>query len=122
MTEENTWGIGAGMEMPVPTLSLDAVLKMYPDVEGFVELGDVVGIRRERLSRWRNNGLTLPDAEYLASKIGLHPSFIWGPEYHIAVYMLEIVEQIRYKHRLERQKMKRIRRKNEKAKTEQTSG
>ena len=47
MTEENTWGVGAGMEMPVPTLSLDAVLKMYPDVEGFVELGDVVGIDRK---------------------------------------------------------------------------
>lgn len=94
------------IELPVPTLSLDAVWNMYPETS-IVELGHLVGIRRERLSKWKKNGLTLPDAEHLANKVGLHPSYIWGPEYHIAVYMLEIVDQIRYQRRLDRQKLKR---------------
>jgi hypothetical protein len=107
-------------ELPIPLLSFDAILKMYPDT-GMAELEHLVRVRKKRLYGWSRNGLTLHDAEHVASKIGLHPISIWGPEYHIAVYMMEIVEQIRYQRKIDKQKLKRKVFNDEKNEVEQAS-
>jgi len=107
-------------ELPIPLLSFDAIWKMYPDT-GLTELEHLVGVHKKRMYGWSRNGLTLQDAEHIASKIGLHPSFIWGPEYHIAVYMMEIVDQIRYQRKIDKQKLRRKVINDEKNKVKQAS-
>lgn len=52
-------------------------------------LGRTLSVPRKSIYRWLQDGITLKHAEYLSEKLGLHPAYIWGPEYHIAVYMCE---------------------------------
>lgn len=93
--------------MPVPLLSVHTIIRMYDPDNTISDTAKAIGVDRAQLSRWMQDGLQLHEAEKLAQKIGLHPSYIWGPEYHIAVYMAEIVSELRYSQRLARQKMKR---------------
>ena len=92
--------------LPVPLLSMEPVLKMYPNTS-IAELANIIGVDRERLSIWQKSHLNLITAENLATKIGLHPSYIWGPEYHIAVYMMEIIASIRYEQKKYKRNIKR---------------
>lgn len=94
-------------DMPVPLLSAQNILRMYDPDNTTTETAQVIGVDRAQFTRWVQNGLKLHEAEKLAQKIGLHPSYIWGAEYHIAVYMAEIVSTIRYNQKLARQKLKR---------------
>lgn len=61
------------------------------DTEHLIKhLANMLNIDRKPLYRWLEYGVGLPKAEELAGKLGLHPSYIWGPEYHIVVYMEEL--------------------------------
>lgn len=93
--------------LPKPLLSMTNVMKMYDPENTISDTAQAIGIDRSQLSRWCRDGIHILEAEKLAQKIGLHPAYIWGPEYHIAVYMLEIVSGLRYEQRLARQKIKR---------------
>ena len=92
--------------LPVPLLSVEPVLRMYPNAS-MAELANIIGVDRKRLSIWQKSHLNLITAENLATKIGLHPSCIWGPEYHIAVYMMEIIASIRYEQKKYKRKLKK---------------
>lgn len=105
-TEEEILSVDADL-LPVPLLSAQNVVRMYDPEYTITDIAKAIGIDRAQLSRWSQNGLLLHEAERLAQKIGMHPSYVWGPEYHIAVYMAEIVSTLRYKQKLARQKNKR---------------
>jgi len=104
--EEDILAINANM-LPVPLLSAQNVIRMYDPENTLNDIAKAIGCDRAQLSRWLSNGLLLHEAEKLAQKIGLHPSYVWGPEYHIAVYMAEIVSEFRYQQKLVRRKNKR---------------
>jgi transposase-like protein len=105
-TEEEILSIDASL-LPVPLLSAQNIVRMYDPDYTISETAKAIGVDRAQLSRWMQNGLLLHEAERLAQKIGLHPSYVWGPEYHIAVYMAEIVSTLRYQQKLVRQKNRR---------------
>lgn len=50
-------------------------------------LAQVISVPRKSIYRWMQDGITINHAENIAARVGLHPSYVWGPEYHIAVYM-----------------------------------
>jgi transposase-like protein len=104
--EEDILSVNADL-LPVPLLSAHTVVRMYDPDNTISDTAKAIGIDRAQLSRWLQDGLMLHEAEKLAQKVGLHPSYIWGPEYHIAVYMAEIVSELRYQQKLARQKNKR---------------
>jgi lambda repressor-like predicted transcriptional regulator len=61
------------------------------DTEHLIKhLASMLGVERKSVYRWLESGVGLPKAEEIASKLGLHPSYIWGPEYHIVTYMEEL--------------------------------
>jgi hypothetical protein len=49
-------------------------------------LAEKLGISRKTLRAWSHCGLTLLQAERVSETLGMHPSHIWGADYHIAVY------------------------------------
>lgn len=53
-----------------------------------------LGYERRAVYNLIENGIELRNAERIAQSLGLHPSHIWGPEYHIAVYMEEERQKI----------------------------
>lgn len=81
---------------PQPLLSIEPMFKFlreeeFEDTEHKIKhLANMLTVERKSVYRWLESGIGLPKAEELASKIGLHPSYIWGPEYHIVVYMEEL--------------------------------
>jgi hypothetical protein len=50
-------------------------------------LSALISVPRKSIYRWLNDGITITHAEKIAAKMGLHPVYVWGPEYHIASYM-----------------------------------
>ncbi len=81
---------------PQPMLSIQPLIRFLSDEQIEDEehlikhLANMLRIDRKPLYRWLEYGVGLPKAEELAGKLGLHPSYIWGPEYHIVVYMEEL--------------------------------
>jgi hypothetical protein len=81
---------------PQPLLSIEPLFgllreEQIEDTEHIIKhLAFMLGVERKSVHRWIKSGMGLPKAEELASKLGLHPSYIWGPEYHIVVYMEEM--------------------------------
>jgi transposase-like protein len=118
--EEDILSVNADL-LPVPLLSAHTVMKMSDPENTISDTARAIGVDRAQFSRWLHDGLMLHEAEKLAQKVGLHPSYIWGPEYHIAVYMAEIVSQLRYQQKLVRQKNKR-KAKNETKKIQTAAG
>lgn len=57
-------------------------------------LARMLSVERKSIYRWLEDGITMAHAEHLSEKLGLHPAYVWGPEYHIAVYMNEIRQKI----------------------------
>lgn len=104
--EEDILAIDASM-LPVPLLSAQSIVKMYDPEKSISDIAKLIGCDRAQLSRWLTNGLLLHEAEKLAQKIGVHPSNVWGPEYHIAVYMMEILNEFRRQQKLVRRKSKK---------------
>jgi transposase-like protein len=105
-SEEDILSVNADL-LPVPLLSAQNVVRMYNPDYTISETAKAIGVDRAQLSRWLQSGLLLHEAERLAQKIGLHPSYVWGPEYHIAVYMAEIVSTLRYQQKIVRQRNRR---------------
>jgi len=103
------------LSMPVPLLRMDPVLAMYPGIN-MTELSNLIAVDRKQLTQWQTTHLTLPLAEKLADKVGRHPSNIWGPEYHIVVHMTEILANLKYEQKKQKQRLKRKNR-NEKVST-----
>lgn len=65
------------------------------DTEHLVaHLASMLSVPRKSVYRWMKDGVTLHHAESLAHRIGLHPASVWGPEYHIAVYMDEMRDKV----------------------------
>lgn len=86
---------------PQPLLSIEPLFakllreEQLADTEHLVtHLATAINRERKSIHRWLEYGITLYHAENLANQLGLHPSYIWGPEYHIASYMEEIRKQI----------------------------
>jgi transposase-like protein len=105
-SEEDILSVNADL-LPVPLLSAQNVVRMYNPDYTISETAKAIGVDRAQLSRWLQSGLLLHEAERLAQKMGLHPSYVWGPEYHIAVYMAEIVSTLRYQQKIVRQRNRR---------------
>ena len=103
------------LSMPVPLLRMDPVLAMYPGIN-MTELSNLIAVDRKQLTQWQTTHLTLALAEKLADKVGRHPSNIWGPEYHIVVHMTEILANLKYEQKKQKQKLRRKNR-NEKVST-----
>ena len=87
-------------DVPEPFLSFAPVLRFYEVGSNNTDLEVVLGIPRSRIAQYRENGISLRTAEHICNKLGIHPSYVWGPEYHIAVYMMEIVADIKRKQHL----------------------
>lgn len=94
------------MSWPVPLLRIDPVLAMYPGVN-MTELSNLIAVDRKQLTQWQTSHLTLALAEKLADKVGRHPSNIWGPEYHIVVHMTEILANLKYEQKKQKQRLNR---------------
>lgn len=77
-------------------------------------LSTMLSVPKKTVYRWVEDGITLRNAEGLAYKIGLHPSYIWGPEYHIAVYMDELRESMISNSRSQRASIRRSIKRKEK--------
>lgn len=103
------------LSMPVPLLRMDPILAMYPGIN-MTELSNLIDIDRKQLTNWQTTHLTLALAEKIADKVGRHPSNIWGPEYHIVVHMTEILANLKYEQKKQKQKLRRKNR-NEKVST-----
>ena len=103
------------LSMPVPLLRMDPILAMYPGIN-MTELSNLIDIDRKQLTNWQTTHLTLALAEKIADKVGRHPSNIWGPEYHIVVHMTEILANLKYEQKKQKQKIRRKNR-NEKIST-----
>lgn len=52
----------------------------YTDARARAELGVGEGVWR----RWRTDGLTDPEADDAATRLGLHPAQVWPHEYALA--------------------------------------
>ena len=85
---------------PQPLLSIEPLFgllreEQIEDKEHIIKhLAFMLGVERKSVYRWLESGIGMPKAEEIASKLGLHPSYIWGPEYHIVVYMEELRQKL----------------------------
>jgi hypothetical protein len=110
---------------PQPLLSINPLFKLLrdeqiEDTEHVIKhLAVMLNVERKSVYRWLDNGIGLPKAEELASKLGLHPSYIWGPEYHIVVYMEELRQKFIDNNRSKKMAIRRsIKRQNQGKKNE----
>lgn len=44
-------------------------------------LGALLGVTRRTIQRWRHDGLTELDADAIATRLGHHPSALWGEQW-----------------------------------------
>jgi hypothetical protein len=112
---------------PQPLLSIEPMFKFLrdeeiEDTEHLIKhLAHMLNVERKSVYRWLENGIGLPKAEELASKIGLHPSYIWGPEYHIVVYMEELRQKFIDNNRSKKMAIRRSIQRENKGKEENES-
>lgn len=105
---------------PVPPqilLSIEPMFRLLREEQlqdtehAIAHLALTISVPRKSIYRWMQEGITLYHAENLSAKLGLHPAYIWGPEYHIAVYMNEhrekFVDNLRSKRASIRRTIKR---------------
>lgn len=86
-----------GPPPPEIRLHADPLLRMVTDENGengVAAFAVRLGYERRAIYSLIENGIELRNAERIAQSLGLHPSHIWGPEYHIAVYMEEERQKI----------------------------
>lgn len=82
---------------PEVRLTADPLIRIVTMENGnntVTDLARRLGAERHSIYKWIDDGIELHHAERVSQYLGLHPSHIWGPEYHIAVYMDEIRRQI----------------------------
>ena len=90
-------------------LSIEPVLAMFKNDDRYDKLGHIasaIGSTRRSIYRWEAEGLPIVTAEKIAETLGIHPTLIWGPEYHTAIYYEEIRTECRDKARKEKLRLK----------------
>jgi DNA-binding XRE family transcriptional regulator len=45
------------------------------------DIGHRLGVNRQTIARWRDNGLSLTVGDRIAVSLGLHPVLIWQDDY-----------------------------------------
>lgn len=57
---------------------------MTDEILGEIVTGDPSNPRRNRkkVRRWIERGLTVWEADTIATRLGVHPSAVWGPEFY----------------------------------------
>jgi hypothetical protein len=112
---------------PQPLLSIEPLFRLLreeqiEDTEHIVKhLAFMLGVERKSIHRWMQKGMGLPQVESIASKLGLHPSYVWGPEYHIVSYMDEMRRIMIENHRSKKASIRRSIRALEKRKNKNES-
>lgn len=118
MTDGADFACSSSMPLPEVRLSVQQLFNFFRiegKENGILEFARRVGVERGSIYRWQRDGMELRTAEKISERTGVHPAAIWGPEYHIAVYMEEIRQEILAERK--RQKM-RIKRSTEKETTD----
>ena len=72
-----------------PMLSFQPFLDLFKNDDRYEilrHIADYLGSNSRSLHLWISRGVSIVQAEKLAEKVGLHPSVIWGSDYHTAVY------------------------------------
>ena len=70
-------------------LPIEPLVRMWEDDRehlGMEHVAEVCGVGRRSIIRWKEFGIPLRFAEQIADELGIHPTRIWGSEYHIAGY------------------------------------
>lgn len=88
--------------------------EQFLDKEHLVShLALTISVPRKTIYRWMKSGISLFHAENVAFRLGIHPTHIWGPEYHIASYMEEIREKFIANHRSKKSQVRRTIKRNQ---------
>lgn len=60
------------------------VVERWPDIaENNTALGAQLEVDRTRLIEYRRRGIPFFSADRIATRLGLHPSLIWGDDYYL---------------------------------------
>ena len=110
----------SGKEVMLP---LDPLLKLFGnqwEELGLEHIADACGFSKSALIRWkRKETVTLIYAEQCATKLGLHPSEIWGMSYYFACWEEEAKTAEKYEKFLKRkgEAQKRMKQKRKQSQT-----
>jgi DNA-binding Xre family transcriptional regulator len=79
-----------------PILALEPFERIIRDPDhNDHEFAASIGVTRDMIRGWRkNNGIRFYTADRICTRLGLHPSYIWGEDYWNAPYSNKRVIQI----------------------------
>lgn len=76
------------------------------------DIADILGVNPAQMMRWNQSGqIPFWDADVYASRLGIHPSLIWGEEYWTLMDVMTERAEASYHNRLRGQAAYRQRRK-----------
>lgn len=69
------------------------IVERWPDIaENNTALGQALRLERRVLANYRRRGIPFYSADRLATRLGLHPSLIWGDDYYLGDLEVSVVE------------------------------